>query len=89
MKKIEINIPEGYEIDLEKSNLEKGIIEFKLVQNEFDQLVKKKLKGYVITSLRNKSIIADNAVALFKGGVFPTKEQADSALALANLQQLM
>ena len=34
MNKIEINIPEGFEIDNEKSNFSKGIIEFKPVEKK-------------------------------------------------------
>ena len=34
MNKIEINIPEGFEIDNEKSNFSKGIIEFKPVDKK-------------------------------------------------------
>lgn len=34
MNKIELNIPEGFEIDMEKSNLPKGIIEFKPVERK-------------------------------------------------------
>ena len=43
MKTLNINCPEGYEINLEKSNLEEGIIEFKEIdfKKEFPNILGK------------------------------------------------
>ena len=87
MEKLKINIPEGYDIDLEKSNLKEGIIFFKKNMSEFDQLVKKGLNGYIISYLDNEVSLVK--MPIWRGGVFPTEAQAKSALALANLLQLM
>jgi len=35
MKALKIQIPEGYEIDIEKSNLNEGIITFKKIEKEY------------------------------------------------------
>lgn len=54
MNKIEINIPEGFEIDNEKSNFSKGIIEFKPVEKKklsYVDIAKEMFKekdGYII-----------------------------------------
>ena len=88
MNEIRINIPEGYEVDIERSNLKEGIIFFKQVISEFDQLVKKELNGYIISPVDNE-VVPNKTRLSWKGGVFPTEAQAKSALALANILQLM
>lgn len=48
MNKIQINVPEGFEIDNEKSNLSKGIIEFKPVEKKklsYEDVAKELLDG--------------------------------------------
>ena len=54
MNKIEINIPEGFEIDNEKSNFSKGIIEFKPVEKKlsYEDVTKSLLRyksGFYLT----------------------------------------
>jgi hypothetical protein len=40
MQNINIEIPEGHEIDLDKSNLSKGVIVFKRKKDEYDTIIK-------------------------------------------------
>ena len=86
-KELNIIAPEGYEIDKENSTFEK--IVFKKI-NELPKTWEdlKYISGAYISAISN--VITDNSVRtypLYKN-IFPTKELAEAALALAQLLQL-
>ena len=91
-KKLKINIPEGYEIDKEKSTFEE--IVFKKVEDSFSKLPKtweeycKQTKGY--TSYYSYSINENTYETKFDGfyNEFFTKERVKQYVALGKLLQL-
>ena len=88
MKELKIEIPEGYEIDKEKSTFEK--IVFKKVERELPK------KWQDLVGVNGCYVDSNSKVEVFKGcfakeetkNVFPTKEEAEACLALAQLCQL-
>ena len=62
MNKIEINVPQGFQIDIEKSDLSKGLIEFKPMEEKkltYDDIAKSLLfnkNGYYLDVNGNVSI---------------------------------
>ncbi len=91
MEKINIQIPEGYQIDLEKSDLATGQIIFKKVEKKkpltFEEL--ERIKGYYIDD--NSIILEIDEINDFSGldiNVFPQKDQCEAVLALSQLLQL-
>lgn len=88
-KEVKIEIPEGYEIDKEKSTFEK--IVFKPIVKRWRDN-KNIIKGYYITSL---SVISPtgNTTCDYNlpenHNVFATEKQAKSALAMAQISQIM
>ena len=93
MKQLKIEIPNGFVIDEEKSNLQNGEIFFKEKKKQHAQKWEdlEEIKGWWIA---NDSIINEE-MSPFMGdkgdnrNVFKTKKQAESALAKAQLSQLM
>lgn len=91
-KKLKINIPEGYEIDKEKSTFEE--IVFKKVEDSFSKLPKtweeycKQTKGY--TSYYGYSINGNTYETKFDGfyNEFFTKERVKQYVTLGKLLQL-
>ena len=91
-KKLKINIPEGYEIDKEKSTFEE--IVFKKIEDPFSKLPKtweeycKRTKGY--TSYYGYSINENTYETKFDGfyNEFFTKERVKQYVALGKLLQL-
>ena len=91
-RKLKINIPEGYEIDKEKSTFEE--IVFKKVEDSFSKLPKtweeycKRTKGY--TSYYGYSINGNTYETKFDGfyNEFFTKERVKQYVALGKLLQL-
>ena len=87
-KEFKIQVPEGYEIDREKSTFEK--IVFKKVENElpksWDDL--KNIGGYYVSSQSDIKYYYENCQDSIHKNVFPTKEEAEACLALAQLCQL-
>ena len=91
-KKLKINIPEGYEIDIEKSTFEEII--FKKVEDPLAKLPKtweeycKRTKGY--TSYYGYSINGNTYETKFDGfyNEFFTKERVKQYVALGKLLQL-
>ena len=91
-KKLKINIPEGYEIDREKSTFEEII--FKKIKDPFSKLPKtweeycKRTKGY--TSYYDYSINENTYETKFDGfyNEFFTKERVKQYVALGKLLQL-
>ena len=91
-KKLKINVPEGYEIDKEKSTFEE--IVFKKVEDSFSKLPKtweeycKQTKGY--TSYYGYSINGNTYETKFDGfyNEFFTKERVKQYVTLGKLLQL-
>lgn len=84
-KEIKINPPEGYEIDKENSTFD--CIRFKPVAKRWRDNINN-IKGYYITE--HSSIV--NAVCTSissNNNVFVSKKQAKSALAMAQISQIM
>lgn len=89
MQKLEIEIPAGHEIDLEKSNLKEGLIVFKKIENKLPKTWKEleKLEGFFVSYnskiISHLDITGDNNKNIYK-----TEEQAQASIALAQLSQL-
>lgn len=87
MKKLEINIPDGHEIDLDKSDLSKGIVFFKEVKKKltYDDIAKELFHnkdGYYITSDADISPCNFGDYPCLECNVAATWEQLESILAL-------
>ena len=89
MKTLKVEIPQGYEIDQEKSTFEN--IVFKLVKKElpksWDEIGG--ISGYYVTT--SLDIIEANKYHTSyqdNKNIFATKEQAEASIALAQLSQL-
>lgn len=87
MKSVKIEVPQGYEIDKEKSTFEN--IVFKEVKNELPKSWEKLkvIKGYYVTSFSNICDV-DSTTEVSMKSTFAKKEQAEASLALAQLSQL-
>lgn len=95
MENIKVNVPEGYEIDKERSNidLERGIIDIKLKEkierwrDNIDAIV----KGYYINGGDSEIIKVNdtNTNCEDNYNIFATEKQAKSALAMARISQIM
>lgn len=87
MKELKIEIPDGYEIDKEKSSFEKIVFKKKVEVNCWEDL--KRVTGVYIT---DSNCIVPAAVGLVKPhnqNVFLNEKYAKSALALAQISQLL
>lgn len=85
-KEFKIQVPEGYEIDREKSTFEKIVFKIKELPRSWEDLYM--IKGWFV---ENGSDIYefDNCFTTSKNrNLFPTKEEAEACLALAQLCQL-
>lgn len=87
MKTFNIEIPEGYEIDQEKSTFEK--IVFKEIKKGLPKTWEEltKVEGYYIGTCAGVSDYQGASKEVNKN-VFATKEQAEAAVAMAQLSQL-
>lgn len=87
-KIINIEIPKGYEIDKEKSTFEK--IVFKEKKNELPTSWEElgNISGYFIDNNSRLSYTNNHETKPQNKHIFPTKELAEAALALAQLLQL-
>jgi hypothetical protein len=87
-KTIQINVPEGYEIDKEKSTFEN--IVFKPIKKglpkSWEEL--EDINGYYVDTNCDVSGIDDVWATAKNRNVFATKKQAKAAIALAQLSQL-
>lgn len=89
-KEVKIEIPEGYEIDKENSTFEK--IVFKPIVKRWRDNKEHTIKGYYIDALSSirpmtSAIIHHNTFE--NRNVFATEKQAESALAMAQISQIM
>lgn len=88
MKTLKIEIPQGYEIDKEKSTFEN--IVFKEIKKRLPKTWEElgRVQGYFVQDY--SSITKTNVYATEENrNVFATKEQAEAAVAMAQLSQLM
>lgn len=86
MKQINIDIPQGYEIDREKSTFENIVFkEIKGLPTTWEDL--KTISGHYVVS---NSIMYSQELNTYSRNknMFATKEQAEASLALAQLSQL-
>ena len=90
MEQLNIEIPKGLEIDLERSSLKDGVIVFKEKEvtevKSWEEL--KKIEGYFVDTHSIVNYFAKSIKYELNKNVFPTKEDAESSLALAQLLQL-
>lgn len=86
-KEIKIQVPEGYEIDKEKSSFEKIIFKKKRVINTWDNL--RLIEGYYIGS-KGEIIEYKQGNAIYSNrNIFLNEKYTKSALALAQISQLL
>lgn len=90
MLKLEINIPEGHEIDLEKSNLSQGLVYFKKVEDKYPTKFEdlKTIYGFWIDSSSDLRSIGSTPAVSGNRNTFPEEKQALAIRALAQLLQL-
>ena len=87
-KEVKIQIPEGYEIDKEKSTFEKIVFKKKeKVINCWEDI--KWINGVYIDSYSDFNICVDRSNSHLHNNVFLNKKYAISALALAQISQLL
>jgi len=89
MKQVKIDIPEGYEIDKDNSTFE--LIKFKEIKKQLPKSWEelKEITGAHIT--KDSAILSDDTcfqTTHVNKNIFKTKEQAEAAIALAQLSQL-
>lgn len=88
MKELKIEIPEGYEIDKENSSFEKIVFKKKIEVNCWEDL--KRVTGvYITDNSRFNPVVASGLVILQNQNVFLNDKYAKSALALAQISQLL
>lgn len=89
MNNIKIQIPEGYQIDIANSNLEKGDIKFKKVENtlptKWEDL--EEIKGYYVTPQCYISEVSGKGDSMGRN-IWPTRELAQASVALCQLVRL-
>lgn len=87
-KELKINIPEGFEIDKENSTFEKIIFKKtkKKLPCSWEEL--EQIEGYYITSYSCSSIRLKENCNSHNKNVFPTLEESEAVLAMAQLCQL-
>ena len=90
MEKLNIEIPKGLEVDLDKSSLKDGVIVFK--EKEVTEVKSWKeleyIDGWFVDSLSDIKGGSRSVTNIHNKNCFPTKEDAESSLALAQLLQL-
>ena len=87
MKELKIEIPEGYEIDKENSSFEKIVFKKKVEVNCWEDL--KRIQGAFITEGSLLNPVALAPVLPHNRNIFLNKKYAKSALALAQISQLL
>ena len=85
-KSVKINIPEGYEIDKKKSTFENIVFKERKVR-KWDDL--KELRGYCINDSSDIEKVFTYTVSDSNKNIFLTEKQAKSALALAQITQIL
>lgn len=87
-KEFKIEVPDEYEVDKENSTFEK--IVFKKVERELPKSWEdlKILNGYYVKDSSKVDLFKSYTTDEYNKNVFPTKEEAEACLALAQLCQL-
>lgn len=90
MKTLNIEIPKGYEIDQENSNLSEGKIVFKQIKKALPKTWEElgNIKGYYLTGLCDVTEVLDSTPLNKNRNIFATKELAEASIAMAQLSQL-
>jgi hypothetical protein len=90
MKTLNIEIPKGYEIDLEKSDLTKGVVAFKKIATQLPKTWEElnEIKGWYCKSNSEVDMARSNYLVAEYKSTFVTQEQAEASIALAQLSQL-
>lgn len=91
MSTLNIQIPEGQEIDLDKSDLSKCLIVFKDKKIELPKTWRelKTVTGYYVSGDSLVCPVSDASAHVIRNrNIYPTKELAEASLALAQLLQL-
>lgn len=86
-KEVKITIPEGYEIDKEKSTFEKIVFKKKQVANCWDDL--EIVKGCYISATSNIYPYPEGNTCDCNRNIFLNEKYARSSLALARISQLL
>lgn len=86
IKKISINIPEGYEIDRENSTFENIIFKKKKVINTFSDL--ERVEGFCIENYLNCPV-KTNIKSTSNFTIFIDEKHINAAIAMAKISQLM
>lgn len=87
MKELKIEIPEGYEIDKEKSSFERIVFKKKVEVNCWEDL--EKITGVYITDFSSYANAENASTNPYNKNVFLNYKYAKSALALAQISQLL
>lgn len=87
-KEMKIQVPEGYEIDKEKSTFEK--IVFKKIEKKLPKSWKEfgEVQGWFVSELSDIDYSEGHSTDYRDKNIFPSKEEAEACLALAQLCQL-
>ena len=84
---MKIQVPEGYEIDKEKSTFEKIVFKRKELPKSWEDLMT--VKGYCVSTYSKIEDCSEEFYTYKENkNIFPTKEEAEACLALAQLCQL-
>lgn len=86
-KEIKISVPDGYEIDKEKSTFE--CIKFKPVVKKWRDNKDELLEGYFIDQVSRIQHVPPCYNNTFNNNIFVTEKHAKSALAMAQISQIM
>jgi hypothetical protein len=88
--KLQIQIPEGYVVDTENSDLVNGVIKFKPIVKRWRDDESQLIDGYFIHSPNSDISGVYNMVnSPWNHNVFAEEKQAKSALAMARISQIM
>ena len=86
-KELKIQVPEGYEIDRENSTFEKIVFKIKELPKSWEDLMT--VKGYCVSTYSKIEDCSEEFYTYKENkNLFPTKEEAEACLALAQLCQL-
>lgn len=89
-KKLQIQIPNGYVVDTENSDLVNGIIKFKPIAKRWRDDESQHIEGYFIHSSNSDISGVYNMVnSPWNHNVFAEEKMAKSALAMARISQIM
>jgi hypothetical protein len=90
MKTLNIEIPDGYEIDQEKTDLKKGLVAFKKIEFNLPKSWGDlgNISGYFVSDCCDIEYERDTKTYIDNRNVFFTEEQAKASVAVSQLSQL-